>query len=74
MSDVTAAIARLEAALAREGASAARLFELGGLKLSRGDLPGAIAAYHQCCALEPRSAPLFNNLGSALSKAGRLDD
>ncbi len=52
-------------------ASAADLFELGGLKLSRGDLSGAIAAYRQCCALEPRSAALFNNLGSALSKAGR---
>jgi tetratricopeptide (TPR) repeat protein len=74
VSDVTAAITRLEAALAREGASAARLFELGGLKLSRGDLSGAIAAYQQCCALEPRSAALFNNLGSALSKAGRLDE
>ena len=74
MNDVSAAITRLEAMLAREGASAARLFELGGLKLSRGDLPGAIAAYQQCCAFEPRSAPLFNNLGSALSKAGRLDE
>ena len=74
MNDVTAAISRLEATLAREGASAARLFELGGLKLSRGDLPGAIAAYRQCCAIEPRSAPVFNNLGSALSKAGRFDE
>jgi tetratricopeptide (TPR) repeat protein len=74
VSDVTAAIARLEASLAREGASAERLFELGGLKLSRGDLPGAIAAYRQCCVLEPNSAPLFNNLGSALSKAGRHEE
>ncbi len=74
MNHVTAAITRLEAALAREGASAARLFELGGLKLSHGDLPGAIEAYRQCCVMEPRSAPLFNNLGSALSKAGRFDE
>jgi tetratricopeptide (TPR) repeat protein len=74
VSDSIPTIARLEAALEREGATAARLFELGGLKLAGGDLSGAIAAYLQCCALEPRSAPLFNNLGSALCKAGRPNE
>lgn len=73
MNDVSAAIAALEAAIARDGGSAARLSELGGLRLAAGDTDGAIAAYQQCIAAAP-SAGLYNNLGTAFLRAGRYPE
>jgi tetratricopeptide (TPR) repeat protein len=74
VSDVHTAIRRLEAALVRDGDSAARFYELGGLKLAGGDLEGAIAAYRQCLAYAPPSAAVYNNLGTALLKAVRFEE
>jgi tetratricopeptide (TPR) repeat protein len=73
MSDLNAAILSIEARLAGDGGSAARCYELGGLKLAHGDAEGAIAAYRQCLLLAPPHAAVLNNLGSALLKAGRFE-
>jgi tetratricopeptide (TPR) repeat protein len=73
MSDLKPAIMNIEARPAGDGGSAARCYELGGLKLAHGDAEGAIAAYQQCLALAPPQAAVFNNLGSALLKDGRFE-
>jgi tetratricopeptide (TPR) repeat protein len=73
MSDLNAAITRLEATLAREGGSAASFNELGALKLAGGDAEGAIIAYSQCLTFASQNAAIYNNLGTALVKAGRFD-
>jgi tetratricopeptide (TPR) repeat protein len=73
MNDVSAAVAALEAAIAREGASTARLSELAGLRLAAGDPEGAIAAYQQSIFAAP-SPGLYNNLGTALVRAGRYPE
>jgi Tfp pilus assembly protein PilF len=73
MSDLNAAITRLEATLAREGGSAASFNELGALKLAGGDAEGAIIAYLQCLTFASQNAAIYNNLGTALVKAGRFD-
>jgi tetratricopeptide (TPR) repeat protein len=73
MSDLNAAIESIETRPAGDSGSAARCYELGGLKLAGGDTEGAIAAYQQCLALAPPHAAVFNNLGSALLKAGRFE-
>jgi tetratricopeptide (TPR) repeat protein len=73
MREVGTAIAHLEAALARDGGSAAGYCELGALKLAGGDPAGAIAAYHRSIALAPPSAALYNNLGVALLRVGRFE-
>jgi Flp pilus assembly protein TadD len=66
----TAVIVELERAIARTGGHAAAYYELGGLKLGAGDVPGAIEAYRYCLALAPEHAGAYNNLGSALLMAG----
>lgn len=73
MHDRLADIARLEADLARE-ATAAGFHALGGLKLAAADADGAARAYTQCMALSAPNAGLLNNLGAALSKAGRYPE
>ncbi len=67
------AIESIEAVPVGDAGNAARLYELGGLKLAGGDVEGAIAAYRQCLALAPPRAAVLNNLGSALLKAGRFE-
>ncbi len=71
MSDLNAAITRLEASLAREGGSAASFNELGALKLAGGDAEGAIIAYSQCLTFASQNAAIYNNLGTALVKGFR---
>ncbi len=69
-------IAAVEDAIAREGPSTSRCYELGGLHLARGDAANAAAAYRQCLALAHPEVPpgLYNNLGVALLKARRIDE
>jgi tetratricopeptide (TPR) repeat protein len=75
MSDVNAELARLEAAMAGSGASAAELDRLAMLKLSSGDAGGAVRAYQALLATVAKPpAALYNNLGAALLRAGRLDE
>jgi len=74
MPDALAAIARLEAELARSNAGAAGFDELARLKLAAGDADGAVGAYRECLARTSPSAALLNNLGAALIKAGRLEE
>src|ERR1700722_20108844 len=74
MQDILAAIARLEAGLARAGGTGAGFYELGGLKLAAGDAEGAAQAYEQCLAHSAPNAALFNNWGTALIRAGRYPE
>jgi tetratricopeptide (TPR) repeat protein len=75
MTDVSAELAHLEAAIADKGASAADLDRLAVLKLSSGDAGGAVRAYQELLATGAQpNAALYNNLGAALLRAGRLDE
>jgi tetratricopeptide (TPR) repeat protein len=74
MHAVLSAIAKLEADLARRGGAAASYGELAALKLSTGDANGAVAAYLKCLGAAGPSAGLLNNLGGALTRAGRYPE
>jgi tetratricopeptide (TPR) repeat protein len=74
MHDALAAIARLEAELARSNVGAAGFDELARLKLAAGDADGAVGAYRECLARASPSAALLNNLGAALIKAQRFGE
>ena len=52
----------------------ARWYSLAGQKLTHGDLEGAISAYGESLALEPRNPAALNNLGAALIRAGRSQE
>ncbi len=61
--------------MAGGGASAAELDRLAVLKLSSGDAGGAVRAYQALLTRGGRPhAALYNNLGAALLRAGRLDE
>jgi tetratricopeptide (TPR) repeat protein len=72
MTDLAKAIEALEMMLARNPGNPAALQDLGGLRLSNGDIQGAIAAYSRCITFAPQNAAAHNNLGVALRKSGRL--
>jgi tetratricopeptide (TPR) repeat protein len=67
-------ISRLESEILRDGPTAARLYELGGLKLAQADFAGALTAYRQCLSLTPPNAALYNNMGTALIGARRYQE
>lgn len=60
----------LRNAMAREGASEARLTAIGRLLLRAGDGEGAAAAFEQAVSLAPRSASAAAGLGLARDMAG----
>jgi tetratricopeptide (TPR) repeat protein len=66
------AIEKLERSLSPERGSAANFYELAGLKLTAGDIDGAIAMYSKCLTFDSQNAAIYNNLGAALIKAGRF--
>jgi tetratricopeptide (TPR) repeat protein len=67
-------IARSNTSLAGGRGSISEYYELAGLKLSRGDIDGAIAAYDMCLTIDGRNAAVYNNLGAALVRAQRFDE
>jgi tetratricopeptide (TPR) repeat protein len=69
-------LSAVQDAIAREGPSATRYYELGSLHMRLGDAASAAAAYRQCLALAHPDVPpgLYNNLGVALLQARRIDE
>jgi tetratricopeptide (TPR) repeat protein len=74
MTDLDKSIKALEIKLSRDPGDIAGLHELAGLRLSGGDIEGAIASYSRCITFAPRDAAARNNLGVALIKARRFGD
>jgi tetratricopeptide (TPR) repeat protein len=74
MIDLAKAIEALEKTLAHDPSNPAILQDLAGLRLSNGDIDGAIGTYSRCLTFAPRSAATHNNFGVALLKAGRFQD
>ena len=74
MQPLPSAIAALERRIVSADLGAAAWYELGGLKLVANDTEGAIAAYTQCLSHGPPRAEIFNNLGTALLRAGRFTE
>ncbi len=67
------ALAAIDVAAARTPENA-RLFELRGLTLARGDdSPGARKAFEKALELDPKSAPALAGLGTLRGQAGEFD-
>ncbi|MBL8672643.1 MAG: hypothetical protein JNK11_18440 [Alphaproteobacteria bacterium] len=65
-------IARIEAMLAAQGASAGLLRRLGNLKEERGDVAGAIACYRRATESAPHDAGAWCDLAIGLEQSGDL--
>lgn len=69
--DLAAAEPRLEAAVKLAPSFAGAYGNLGVLRRRRGDIPGALDAYRQALALEPRNPAILGNLAALYVGLGR---